>query len=99
MEIYSKSTWLIIIYLERCTMPSADFNYLHFSPLNFRFASNIDGLRRAPNSYYDQRYYSETIMGLNAFDSVERYVRFRLVPADGSLETGLLSKDEQRKAW
>ncbi|RMX58429.1 hypothetical protein pdam_00019691, partial [Pocillopora damicornis] len=64
-----------------------------------RFASNIDGLRRAPNSYYDQRYYSETIMGLKAFDSVERYVRFRLVPADGSLETGLLSKDEQRKAW
>lgn len=91
MEIYSKSTWLIITYLERCTMPNA--------PLNFRFASNIDGLRRAPNSYYDQQYYSETIMGLKAFDSVERYVRFRLVPADGSLETGLLSKDEQRKAW
>ena len=64
-----------------------------------RLASNIDGLRRAPDSFHDQRYYSELILGLNAHDRLERYVRFRLIPADGSPETGLLSHDEQRKIW
>ena len=64
-----------------------------------RLASNIDGLRRGPDSFYDQRYYSELILGFNALDRVERYVRFRLIPADGSPETGLLSEDEQRKIW
>jgi len=64
-----------------------------------RLASNIDGLRRAPDSFRDQRYYSELILGFNALNCVERYVRFRLIPADGSPETGLLSEDEQRKIW
>lgn len=64
-----------------------------------RLASNIDGLRRAPDSFHDQRYYSEIILGFNALDGVERYVRFRLIPADGSPETGLLSEEDQSKIW
>ncbi|XP_078369932.1 allene oxide synthase-lipoxygenase protein-like [Oculina patagonica] len=64
-----------------------------------RLASNIDGLRRAPDSFYDQRYYSEIILDFKAFDGVKRYVRFRLIPADGTPETGLLSEDDQRKPW
>ena len=64
-----------------------------------RLASNIDGLRRAPDSFYDQRYYSEIILDFKAFDRVKRYVRFRLIPSDGTLETGLLTEDDQRKPW
>ncbi|XP_028396594.1 allene oxide synthase-lipoxygenase protein-like isoform X2 [Dendronephthya gigantea] len=64
-----------------------------------RLASNIDGLRRAPDSFFDQRYYSEIILGFNASDAVQRYARFRLIPEDGSMETGLLSKDNQRHIW
>ncbi|CAB4010977.1 allene oxide synthase-lipoxygenase -like [Paramuricea clavata] len=64
-----------------------------------RLASNIDGLRRAPDSFFDQRYYSEIIVGFRALDSMKRYARFRLMPADGSIETGLLSEEDQRHIW
>lgn len=62
-------------------------------------AANIDGLRRAPKSFVDQRYYSEVILAFKAFDGVERYVRFRLIPADDRPETGLLSEEDQRNVW
>ncbi|XP_074620664.1 allene oxide synthase-lipoxygenase protein-like isoform X3 [Acropora palmata] len=62
-------------------------------------AANIEGLRRAPESFYGQRYYSEIIMDFKAFDGVKRYVRFRLIPADGTPETGLLSEEDQRNVW
>ena len=62
-------------------------------------ASNIDGLRRSPDSFYDQRYYSGAILDFAAFDGLKRYVRFRMIPADGSPETGLLTKEEQKRAW
>lgn len=64
-----------------------------------RLASNLDGLRRAPNSFYDQLYYTELILGFKAFDDIERYARFRLIAADGCMETGLLSEDDQRNVW
>ncbi|XP_068704039.1 allene oxide synthase-lipoxygenase protein-like [Montipora foliosa] len=62
-------------------------------------AANIEGLRRAPKSFFDQRYYSEIIFDFKAFDGVKRYVRFRLIPADGAPETGLLSEEDQRNVW
>lgn len=62
-------------------------------------AANIDGLRRAPKSFVDQRYYSEVILAFKAFDGVARYVRFRLIPADDRPETGLLSEEDQRNVW
>lgn len=75
------------------------YKFLTSFYLLIRLASNIDGLRRAPDSFHDQRYYSEVILGFSAEDRVERYARFRLIPDDGSPETGLLSEDEQRKIW
>lgn len=62
-------------------------------------AANIGGLRQKPDSFYDQRYYTEVIFDFKAFDGVKRYVRFRLMPADGRPETGLLSEEVQWHPW
>ncbi|KAM7441207.1 arachidonate 5-lipoxygenase [Porites harrisoni] len=71
--------------------------YLLLSPDNL--VANIGGLRQKPDSFYDQRYYTEVILDFKAFDGVKRYVRFRLIPADGSRETGLLSEKVQWHPW
>jgi len=62
-------------------------------------AANIGGLRQKPDSFYDQRFYTEVIFDFKALDGVKRYVRFRLIPADGSPETGLLSEEVQWQPW
>ena len=72
---------------------------MSISALITSIAANIGGLRRKPDSFYDQRYYSEVILDFKALDNVKRYVRFRLIPADGSPETGLLSEEDQRQPW
>lgn len=69
------------------------------SALITSLAANIGGLRHKPDSFYDQRYYTGIIMDFKAFDGVKRYVRFRLMPADGCPETGLLSEEVQRQPW
>lgn len=61
--------------------------------------ANIGGLRHKPESFYDQRYYSKMIFDFKADDGIKRYVRFRFIPADGSLETGLLPEDAQWEIW
>ena len=53
--------------------------------------------RRAPKSFTDQRYYSWMAFEYKAKDGVPRYAKFRLVPADGREETGLLTEYDQRK--
>ena len=73
--------------------------------MNFNFslenslAANIGGLRHKPKSFYDQRYYTEVIFDFRANDGVKRYVRFRMSPADGSPETGLLPEEVQWEIW
>ena len=62
-------------------------------------AANIGGLRQKPDSFYDQRYYTEVIFDFKALDKIKRYVRFRMIPADGSPETGLLSEEVQWQPW
>lgn len=62
-------------------------------------AANIGGLRHKPKSFYDQRYYTEVIFDFRAHDGVKRYVRFRMIPADGSPETGLLPEEVQWEIW
>ena len=62
-------------------------------------AANIGGLRLKPDSFYDQRYYTEVILNFKALDGIKRYVRFRMIPADGSPETGLLSEEVQWHPW
>ena len=59
----------------------------------------MDGLRQKPDSFYHLRYHSQVIFGFKAFDGVKRYARFRLIPADGSPETGLLSEEVQWHPW
>ncbi|XP_078369939.1 allene oxide synthase-lipoxygenase protein-like isoform X2 [Oculina patagonica] len=71
--------------------------YLLLGPDNL--AANIGGFRQKPDSFYDQRYYSQVIFDFKALDGVKRYVRFRLMPADGSPETGLLSEEVQWQPW
>jgi len=55
--------------------------------------------RRAPSSFTDQRYYSWMAFEYKAKDGVPRYAKFRLVPADGREETGLMTEYDQRKPW
>ena len=59
----------------------------------------MDGLRQKPDSFYHLRYHSQVIFDFKALDGVKRYARFRLIPADGSPETGLLSEDVQWHPW
>ncbi|KAI8499911.1 arachidonate 5-lipoxygenase, partial [Branchiostoma belcheri] len=56
----------------------------------------VDSLRRAPDSYTDLRYYGHHVFHFRAKDAKERFVKFRLVPADGHPESGLLDFDDQR---
>ena len=66
---------------------------------DFSLACHIECLRRTPDSFYDQRYNSGVIYDFKAFDGVKRYVKFRLMPADGRPETGLLTEEDQRNVW
>ncbi|XP_019646833.1 PREDICTED: allene oxide synthase-lipoxygenase protein-like [Branchiostoma belcheri] len=59
----------------------------------------VDSLRRAPDSYTDLRYYGHHVFHFRAKDAKERFVKFRLVPADGHPESGLLDFDDQRIVW
>ena len=66
---------------------------------NFSFHLAIEGFRRAPASFTDQRYYSWLPLEFKAKDGVQRYAKFRLVPADDRVETGLMTEEDQRKPW
>ncbi|KAK3734228.1 hypothetical protein QZH41_012948 [Actinostola sp. cb2023] len=71
--------------------------YLLLNPIYLH--TNIDGIRRAPISYTDQVYYSQTPFNFKAKDGKNRYVKYRLINAEGRPETGLLTEEEQRKVW
>ena len=59
-----------------------------------------DALRRNPESFTDQRYYTQTPLRFIADDGVERYAKFRLVPADdGVRETGIPGEDDLQTPW
>ena len=63
------------------------------------FRIYVDGTRRAPDSYYDLRYYSKMIYDFKADDGVQRYARFRMLPDDEHPETGYLDEKERRQPW
>ena len=65
----------------------------------FSFHLTIAAFRRAPDSFTDQRYYTWLAFEYKAKDSVPRYAKFRIVPADGRPETGLMTEQEQRTPW
>lgn len=63
------------------------------------FAAAVDGLRRAPESYATLRYHSQICFHFRARDGATRYVRYRLIPADGVPETGLPLPGDVRNPW
>ncbi|XP_031557674.1 allene oxide synthase-lipoxygenase protein-like [Actinia tenebrosa] len=77
---------------------SGDFKgYLLTSPQHL--FTNIDGIRRPPDSCTDQVYYPQMPSYFKAKDGTPRYVKYRMINADGSPETGRLTQQEQRKVW
>lgn len=52
-----------------------------------------------PESYYAQHYHSQMVYDFIAKDEKKRVARFRVVPVDGTPESGKLSPQEQRDAW
>ncbi|XP_078613312.1 allene oxide synthase-lipoxygenase protein-like [Branchiostoma floridae x Branchiostoma japonicum] len=67
------------------------------APMNYY--TLVDGLRRAPDSYFQLVYSSQTCFAFKAKDNVPRYAKFRMIPTNSEPESGLLSLDEQRQAW
>lgn len=63
------------------------------------FDAAVDGLRRAPESYATLHYHSQICFHFRARDGATRYVRYRLVPADGSAETGLPLPADRVNPW
>ena len=62
-------------------------------------SSVIEGFRKRPDSYYHQHYHSQMVFDFNASDGKTRVGRIRVVPEDGSSESGRLTQQEQRDAW
>lgn len=72
-------------------------NFYYFQILSFYLAIAV--FRRAPKSFTDQRYYSWMVFEYKAKDGKPRCAKFRLVPADNRVETGLMIEQEQRTPW
>ena len=49
-----------------------------------------------PDSYYHQHYY---VYDFICKDGKQRLEKFRVLPTDGSSESGKLAKEEQHEAW
>jgi len=62
----------------------ATFNDVAYKEWGVRFPTGIKagigGVRRAPDSYCDLHYYSQTCREFHALDGKKRYCKFRLVP-------------------
>ena len=59
----------------------------------------MEGVRRAPESYFNQVYYSQVMHVLKATDDKEYLIRLRVVPGDASDENGQLTEEDQKTAW
>ena len=72
---------------------------LHYVRFTFSLSAHIEGLRKLPNSYTNQHYHTQTVYDLHGDDDKKRVARFRIVPADGSQETGRLDYEDQKNCW
>ena len=59
----------------------------------------VDNLRKAPASFTRLHYHSQLPYKFTPRDDKPRLIKFRLVPADGEEESGLLCGDEQQRPW
>ncbi|XP_078679810.1 allene oxide synthase-lipoxygenase protein-like isoform X2 [Branchiostoma floridae x Branchiostoma belcheri] len=71
--------------------------WLYNFPQNYY--AYVDGCRRAPRSYSTLHYYSQHIFQFRGKDGVLRYVKYRMLPLDDAIESGLLSHEDQRSIW
>ncbi|KAK2175219.1 hypothetical protein NP493_743g03006 [Ridgeia piscesae] len=63
------------------------------------YCGRVETVRRTPASYYDQRYYSHVTYDFHSVDGTHLLARLRLLPADGSVETGRPNKSDQKNIW
>lgn len=75
----------------------AYWNYYDKHPRGLLAAE--DGIRKYPASFSQLYYHSQTATRFVGEDGVLRYAKYRLEPADGGPETGLMTKDELRNRW
>ena len=63
----------------------------------------VEVLRRAPDTFAHQYYYSQLTMLYKAKDGKQRYCRYRAIPGDVDIkegeESGRLTEEEQRNVW
>ncbi|XP_074651699.1 polyunsaturated fatty acid 5-lipoxygenase-like [Tubulanus polymorphus] len=59
----------------------------------------IGGVRKNLISYADQFYYNQCVYFMRGSDNADYMVRFRVIPADTTEESGLLSDEDQMHVW
>ena len=62
-------------------------------------AAAKEGIRRSPSSFAEMHYYSQTVQYFVGIDGVQRYVKFRLLPATDAPETGIIPPEELVNRW
>lgn len=58
-----------------------------------------DGIRRHPSSFAEMRYHTQTVQYFIGIDGVQRYVKFRLIPAEDIPESGVIPMEELVSFW
>nr|ABW76418.1 allene oxide synthase/8R-lipoxygenase fusion protein [Gersemia fruticosa] len=75
--------------------------YVYKNP--YYYYNLVEALRRSPDTFAHQRYYSQITMHFKAKDGKVRYCRYRAIPGDVDIEegdeSGRLTEEDQRKIW
>jgi catalase len=76
--------------------PSLEAFYRKY-PLSEQTTANR--MRRAPSTFTQMYYHSQTVFRFIAQDGTLYYVKYRLAPADKGAETGLLGDEDRKHIW
>lgn len=76
--------------------PSLEAFYRKY-PLSEQTTANR--LRRAPSTFTQLYYHSQTVFRFMAQDGTLYYAKYRLTPADKGAETGLLGEEDRKHIW
>ena len=85
----------------RARMKGGRAHLIDYFRRNPRCYFNVrDALRRNPESFTDQHFYTQTPLRFHADDGSLRYAKFRLLPGDRETsETGLPHEDDLQTPW